>query len=311
MTGIHNVQQGVQSFVDWANDPQPRIGLGLPFFDDNTRGGLAKAECMMVMAVSSVGKTWVALNAIANNPTVPTMFFSLEMSWRQVVGRLTAITTGVPTWELESELANGRKPGQFFETITKFPLLLCNDSSELTIKDMSADIKKGSDMLGQPIRLVVIDYLELIGGSGLMGKSEQVDRASQKIRSIAKDNDCSVIVLHQVGKSDGSSGSEPLNLDSGRYGGHAPMDAVLGAYVPRLDRKLTKQERDEVRTDFYTQLLKNRNGQSAPEGVRHTLNPHTGKITPYGVHTPSVSFGFQAALDYEREERDIVSEFWN
>lgn len=283
MTGIATVHQGIDSFVSWASDRRPRIGLGLPFFDEATKGGLAKAECLMVMATSSGGKTWVALNAIANNPDIATLFCSLEMSWRQVVARLTAITTGVPTWELESELKHGRKPGQFFETISKFPLLLGNDSSEQSIKDINATVKHGTEMLGTPIRLVVIDYLELIGGSGMLGKSEQVDRAAQKIRTVAKDNDCSVIVLHQVGKSDGGGGFEPLSLESGRYGGHAPMDSVLAAYSPRLNRDLSRDERARIDSDLYLQLLKNRNGMASPEGVRHRLDKFTGKISPYGA----------------------------
>lgn len=299
MTGIHTVSDGVNSFVQWATDPRPRIGTGIPFLDDHTRGGLAKAECMMGMAVSSVGKTWLGLNTIINNPSVPTLMVSLEMSWRQVVGRLTAIDTGIPTWELEVELAQQRRPPQFYDTISRYPLLLGVDSSELTIKDISAAVRTGSDMLGQSVRLVIVDYLELIGGSGLMGKSEQVDRAAQKIRSIAKDNDCSVIVLHQVGKTDGSSGSEPLSLDSGRYGGHAPMDMVVGMYSPRLKRDSSKDERDRVRSDLYIQLLKNRNGQSHPEGVRHTLNPNTGKITPFGQTPMLPGLGWQAGLKFD------------
>lgn len=294
MTGIANVQQGVESFTAWASDRRPRVGLGIPFFDDATRGGLAKAECLMVQATSAGGKTWVGLNAIANNPDVPTLFCSLEMSWRQVVARLTAITTGVPTWELETELKHGRRPGQFFETITKFPLLLANDSSEQTVKDISATVRQSSDMLGQPIRLVVIDYLELIGGSGLLGKSEQVDRASQKVRTIAKDNDCSVIILHQVGKGDGGGGHEPLSLESGRYGGYAPMDAVLAAYSPRLNKDLSKDERARIDSDLYLQLLKNRNGMAHPDGVRHRLDPHTGLISPYGAQLPT--YAVQADL---------------
>ena len=136
------------------------------------------------------------------------------------------------------------------------------------------------------------------------------------MRVIAKDNDCSVIVLHQVGKSDGSGGYEPLSLDSGKYGGFAPMDAVVGAYVPRLDPKLSKEARDRCKDDFMVQLLKNRNGQSHPEGVRHTLNPTTGKITPFGVAAPLVaSDGFQPSMlgagdnpyrDYELDLRELA-----
>lgn len=301
---LHNIQQGVDSFCRWAADDRPRIGLGIPFIDDNMRGGLAKSECMMVMAVSSVGKTWVALNAIANNPDVPTLFCSLEMSWRQVAARLTAIRTGVPTWDLETEIKAGRKPGAFYDIIREYPLLLCDDRSDQSVKDISAAVRQGSDMLGQQIRLVIIDYLELVSGPGLIGKSEQVDRASQKMRTIAKDNDCSVVVLHQVGKTDGASGAEPLSLESGRYGGHAPMDAVAAAYCPRLKRDLSKQERDEVRSDIYLQLLKNRNGQAHPEGVRHTLSPYTGKISPYGVQLPG------NAWQPELDQPSIIEELW-
>lgn len=286
MTGLRNVHEGLVDFKTWATDPHPRVGFGLPFFDANTRGGLALAEVAMVMAVSSVGKTWLALQAIVHNTSVPTLMVSLEMSWRQVVSRLAAITTGVPTWDLEDALKQGQTPGQFYDTMTRFPLLLGTDHSALSIKEISEAIKEAGDRLNQPIRLVVIDYLELIGGSGLLTKTEQVDRASQKVKALAKDHDCSIVILHQVGKTDGSGGYEPLDLESGRYGGHQPCDQVVGAYVPRLNKNLTAAERQAVQGDIYFQLLKNRNGMAHPDGVRHTLSPHTGRITPYGVQVP-------------------------
>jgi len=303
---VQSVSDGIESFRAWATDPTPRIGFGLPFFDDATRGGLAKAECCMVMAYSSVGKTWIALNVIANNPHMPTLFLSLEMSWRQVVSRLTAITTGLPTWELENELKHGRSPGQLFDTISKFPLLLGNDRSELSIKEISAAIDDGGRKLQTPIRLVVIDFLELIGGAGMLGKSEQVDKAAQKVRALAKDHDCSVIVLHQVKMSDGSGGSEPLGLDSGKYGGFQPMDAVIGAYAPRLDRKLAQIERGRVQGDLYLQLIKSRNGKAHPEGVRHTLDPNTGRITPWGITAPLMPApGFQPQFGIPSWDREL------
>jgi replicative DNA helicase len=294
MSGIRNVQEGLDGFVQWATDPQPRIGLGLPFFDDYTGGGLAKAECAMVMAYSSVGKTWMALNAIVNNPDVPTYFASIEMSWRQVCSRLAAISTGVPTWDLEKMLRNGTVPGQLMDTMRTFPNLIGNDGSDQSIKSISQSITDASKRLGQAIRLVVIDYLELIAGNGLMGKGEQVDRAAQKVRSLCKDHDCSVIVLHQVGKGSNTGGYEPLNLDDGKYGGHHPMDAVIGMYAPRLDKRMDNMERRAIRDVVYCQLLKNRNGMAEPEGVKHRLAPETGKLSPWGMQLPSI--GWQSTL---------------
>ncbi len=283
MTGIRNVHDGLSDFVTWASDIRPRIGLGLPFFDNFTGGGLAKAECAMILAYSSVGKTWMALNAIVNNPETPTLFCSIEMSWRQVASRLVAIGTGVPTWTLESTIKAGGAPGQLGDTMQRFPLLLGNDASDQSVKAIGQSIEAASKRLNTDIRLVVIDYLELISGSGLLGKSEQIDRAAQKVRALAKDYDCSVIVLHQVGKGSNTGGFEPLNLDDGKYGGHHPMDAVVGMYAPRLQKGLDSTERRAIRDVVYCQLLKNRNGMAEPEGVKHRLSPETGKITPYGV----------------------------
>lgn len=279
---LRSVQNGLQDFATWAADPRPRVGLGLPFFDGPTNGGLAKAECAMVLAYSSVGKTTIALNAIARNPKVPCVFFSLEMSWRQVVARLTAICSGIPTWELEKLLKSGDPVQQVTETGIQFPYLLGDDRSELDLKTMKNSVQEAQQKLGLEVGLVVIDYLELIGGAGMLGKSEQVDRAAQKIRALAKDCDTRVLVLHQVAKTDGSGGHEPLSLDSGKFGGHHPMDYVIGAYAPRLDRKLTEMQRDGIQTELYLQLLKNRNGKANPQGVRHFQDPLTGVVRTWG-----------------------------
>lgn len=283
---LRSVLHGVEDYRTWATDPTPRIGFGLPFLDSATNGGLAKAECGMVLAYSSVGKTAIALNAIANNPKTPTVFFSLEMSWRQVVARLTAILSGIPTWVLEQQFKSGTMPQQLLEVAAAYPVLLGDDRSELSMKDMKAGILDASSKLGAQVRLVVIDYLELIGGAGMLGKSEQVDRAAQKIRALAKDCDCSVLILHQVAKTDGSGGHEPLSLDSGKFGGHHPMDYVVGAYAPRLDRKLTEQQQQAVQGELYLQLLKNRSGKARPAGVRCTLDPETGRLTQFGQIMP-------------------------
>lgn len=279
---LRDVRSGLADYQAWATDPTPRIPLGLDFFDKRTNGGLAKAECAMVLAYSSVGKTSLALNMIARNPRTPTVFFSLEMSWRMVVARLAAITSGIPTWELEQLLKQGTLPQPIVDVGIQYPFLLGNDQSEMAIKDMKANVIEASQKLGTPIRLVVIDYLELIGGAGMLGKAEQVDKAAQKIRSLAKDCDTSVVVLHQVAKTDGSGGHEPLSLDSGKFGGHHPMDYVVGAYAPRLKRDLSEQQQRDIEAELMLQLLKNRSGKAHPSGVRHHLDPVTGALNEWG-----------------------------
>ena len=174
------------------------------------------------------------------------------------------------------------QPPQAVQAGIEFPVLLGDDSSEMSLKDMKAKVMEAGDKFGTPVRLVVIDYLELIGGNGMLGKSEAVDRVSQKIRALAKDCDCSVVVLHQVSMGDKSDGHKPLDLGSGKFGGHQPMDYVIGAYAPRLDRDLTKEGRKAVEAELWLQLLKNRSGSARQTGVRHHLDPISGRLSEWG-----------------------------
>lgn len=282
MTGLRSVSYGFKDFVDVATDPTPRVGFGLPFLDNRMNGGMGKSEIAMIMAGSSVGKTTIALNAIANNPTVPVLFFSLEMSWRQVCARIAAITTPTSTKSLERETrARGGPPDALTKTTNAFPLLLGDDTPGITFKQMTESMKKAEDMNGgHKVRYVIVDYLELMGGSGLLTKSEAVDKASQKIRDWTREHDVSTIVLHQVGKSDPDAGSGPLALTSGKFGGYAPMDVVIGAYAPRLQRGLDRSVSEELREDLYLQLLKNRTtGEEHHNGVRHRLDRESMRIT--------------------------------
>lgn len=277
MTGVRGVRTGADEFRVWATDKRPRIPFGIPFVDAATNGGMARSEIAMLMAFSSVGKTNIALNIIRNNPDVPTLMMSVEMSWRMVVVKLAAMQYGVTTWYIENLLKTGVIPKELVDIADRLPLLLCDDTPAVTLKDAKLSFHTATEQLGTPPRLVVWDYMELIGGSGLMSKSEQVDKVSQKLRDWTREFDCSSIVVHQVGKGD-SGGDEPLDLSSGRYGGYAPMDMVLGAYAPRLRRGITVSELDACKDDIFIQLLKNRAGQAKPVGVKHRLDHQTLRL---------------------------------
>lgn len=306
---LQRVRDGLQEYEKDTLDPQARVSLGLPKVDQMLRGGLRKRQVAMVMAVSSVGKTTIGLQAVAANPTVPTVVFSIEMTWPQVTSRLTSMETGIPDWELEASIRNGQYPQAMVDTASRFPVLVGDDASEMSVKDMKAQVDRASQMVG-PIRLILIDYLELIGGAGMLGKSEQVDRTAVKVLSLAKDSGASIILLHQVGKSDGGGGFKQLSLESGRYGGHQPMHVVLGAFAPRLNPDLKPAERDAVKHDLYIQVLKNRlTGQTNFDGIKCHLDPNTGKITEPG-QVQFAPVGYQTELSvppagydpYEYEE---------
>lgn len=281
---VQTLAQGFQSYREWATDPIPRIGFGMDWFDGPTGGGIARSEIAMFMAFSSVGKTTVALNVIRNNPHIPTLFFSLEMNWRMVAARLAAMELPTTTRNLEDRMKGGDVVPELIKVQDKYRGFVCDDQPAISLKQASESFHDATRELGTAPRLVIFDYLELISGGGLMGKSEQVDKASQKARDWAREHDCSVLILHQVGKGDG--GHEPLDLASGRYGGFAPMDYVLGAYAPRLEKGITQQRWEQVREEIWFQLLKSRSGQSDPTGKKYRLDASTMRISKWDSITP-------------------------
>jgi KaiC/GvpD/RAD55 family RecA-like ATPase len=293
---VSKVRTLAEAFTDyelWATDPTPRIGFGMPWFDQPTNGGIGRSEIAMFMAFSSVGKTTVALNIIRNNPGIPVLFFSLEMNWRMVAARLAAIDRGITTRDIEASYRKGEPPDYIDKIVDRFRNFVCDDTPAITLKEASESFHRAADRLGTAPRLVVWDYLELIGGGGLLGKSEQVDKASQKLRDWTREHDCTTLVLHQVGKGDG--GSDPLDLSSGRYGGYAPMDYVCGAYAPRLRNGISSIELAGCREEIWFQLLKNRSGQANPVGDRYRLDPATMRIQQWNL--PVYKTGVQTSWE--------------
>lgn len=280
MTGVRDITAGLTELRDWATDPRPRVGWGLPFFDARTNGGIARSEICMVQAFSYVGKTALLNNIIHNNAGVATLFFSLEMSWRNIVLRQAAIELGTTTVELEHRIREAAAlPPEMQRVADKHRQLVCDDTPSISLKDALVSFERAADLLGEPPRLVAFDYLELIGGGGLMEAAQAVDKLSRKVRDFARTTDSSVIVLHQVGKGEG--GDQPGGLDSGRYGGFAPMDYVVHAYAPKLERGIDQRRYDQVKEEVYLQLLKNRTGPAHPVGVRHRLDSRTLRLTPW------------------------------
>jgi replicative DNA helicase len=277
---IQTVADGFKSYREWATDTRPRIGTGHSWFDLPTGGGIARSELGMFIAFSGVGKTTWALSVIKANPDVPILFFSMEMSWRMVVARLAAMELGVSTKQLEADMAAGNEPAGFQAITDKYRGLVCDDTSDISLKEATTSFEAATDILGTKPRLVIWDYLELISGGGLMSKSEQVDKAAVKLRSWTRNHDTSSLVLHQISQESG--GYKPLTLSSGRYGGYQPCDFVLGAYREELNPDLTVEEFQRCRNSIHFQLLKNRNGQTEPRGVKYRLDPVTMTFTPWG-----------------------------
>lgn len=284
-----------KDYAAWATSEHNRIPLGYKIIDDRTQGGVALGEVCLFQCRSQVGKTTFGLNVLNNNSDIPSMMFSLEMSGRYLVPRLAAMHTDTPTDQIYTEIKEQGGSPAVEKTVQDFKLLYVADTPSMKFTDMTAALNEAEAELKAKVRLVVIDFMELIGGIASLSDVSKVDGLARKAKDWARANDVVLLLLHQVSRGAGGSGAEALDITSGRYGGEVSADYVLGAYRPCLRSGISQEEYLSCVSDLRVQFLKTRGGHEIhPEGVQHYLNPRTMKITEH-IPMPSLFPGYRPA----------------
>lgn len=311
---LKTLAEAASEYRTWATDPRPRMGIGYPIFDARTNGGAARGEVILFQARSQVGKTTFGLNVVNNlGAEHAAVIFSLEMNARYLVPRLAAMHTGTPTSEIEMSFRNQGDHQAIIETLQAFPMLAVPDKPAMSLKEMQTTLLEAQDRFGQRIDFVMIDFLELIGGTNALSTVDKIDGLTRKVKDFARLNDLVVMLLHQVGRDSGGAGAEPLDITSSRYGGEVSADYVLGAYRPALRKGITQQEYMAERWWYYLQFLKTRGGSELhPEGMLHQFDPETMKISEWSqaaATDPALFYTqgqYAAAGEPEHQEQQLA-----
>ena len=247
------LEESAAELSEWASGDSPRIRLGFPVIDEKTQGGPAPGELVMVLARSGVGKTSIGCNIARNVQGTPTVFFSLEMASRMLLLRMASIHTNTPTYVVEQQLRYQGRSRPVEGTVQSFPLLSICDTPAMSIKGMGSYLDEAEEAWGQPTKLVIIDYLELVKAPlGTEGGVATVDSVSRKLKDFARERNCVVVVLHQL-----SMGASKSKKKSGAKGA---ADYTLGVYRPSLDPALEHTERQALADVIKVQFLKSRGG---------------------------------------------------
>ena len=273
----------------WTSSGIVRVPTGYKLVDRPTLGGPAPGELMLFIARTGVGKTWWALNVLANNPDTPAVFFELEMHARYVLKRLAAVYTGTPTKSIEMSLRNEGYSPAVDKTVETFSKLEIVDQPGLGIPDMVQACKDYAEKHGEAPRLVIVDYVELVRSFGTT-ETESVKRLMAGLKDMAREVDAVVLALHQAGRGAAikrrgeeqaytDEGHRPLSKGSAMHGGEASADYMVGAFRPGLDPSLPHFRRQELANDIRLQFLKTRGDEEIdPRPVQHFWDQPTGRI---------------------------------
>ena len=262
----------------------PGLPTEFPDLDRLIGGGLKPGEMFVLAARPSIGKTALALNIIRNiiNREVDgqrkaVLFFSLEMTDKQIVQRLLCTEARVPlssfydgsfqgadTTKLTAAVANLRQANLFIDS-----------TSAISVFELRAKARKLREL--NKIDLIVVDYLQLMRAGDRAAESRQVEVAaiSGGLKAIAKELGVPVLVLAQLSreseKSNGPKNENPLpKLSHLRESGAIEQDADVVVFLHR-NRDDSKEDNAEAQKDGIKSMLiveKNRNGRTGIVNLR-------------------------------------------
>ncbi len=217
-------------------------GVETGFSDlDYKTSGFHKSDLIIIAARPAMGKSAFAINIAthaAANKNVPVVIFNLEMSKEQVANRILcseAMVDGnkIRTGKIDDnewiKLANAS--GRLAEA----PIYI-DDTPGISVTEIRAKCRKLK--LEKDIGMVIIDYLQLVQGSGkrLIGSREQeISEISRSLKILAKELDIPVIALSQLSRSAEKRDDKRPMLADLRESGAIEQDADIVMFLYRDD----------------------------------------------------------------------------
>ena len=220
--------------------PEKITGIKTGFIDfDAKTAGLHPSDLILIAARPSMGKTAFALNIAlhaAVEEKVPTAIFSLEMSKEQLANRLICSQAMVDDQKLCTGGLNTEdweKIAQATGEISEAPIYI-NDVPGISPMELRAMCRKLKLEAG--LGLIVIDYLQLMSGSGTTrneSRQNEISEISRSLKAIAREMNAPVIALSQLSRACESRSDHRPMLSDLRESGAIEQDADLVAFLYR------------------------------------------------------------------------------
>ena len=189
-----------------------------------------------------VHNTAFALNAIWHasvSQGMPVAIFSLEMSKEQLVQRLISQTTRIPSQDLRSgnvKAEDWPKLVRGVAEVSRAPIWI-DDTAGVTLMEIRAKTRRLSSRLlaqqGQPLSLVVIDYLQLMVGQSRENRQQEIAEISRGLKILARDLDVPVLAIAQLSRAVEQRHDKRPMLSDLRDSGAIEQDADMVMFLYR------------------------------------------------------------------------------
>lgn len=269
----------VQEIEEAKNKKDDLTGIPSGFTTlDKLTSGWQKTDLIILAARPAVGKTAFCLNlamnaAMHHSGPYPVAFFSLEMGAGQLVKRMLAAVTEVSM----DAITKGRMQEHEFIQMTQrmnklasAPIFL-DDQAALNIFELRAKARRLKQK--NDIRMIIIDYLQLMQGSvGNGGNREQeISKISRDLKALAKELEVPIIALSQLNRSvEARKESKVPQLSDLRESGAIEQDAdmVMFLYRPEYYGINNDAMGEPIEGETHVHVAKHRNGSTDTVKVR-------------------------------------------
>lgn len=174
---------------------------------------LGPGDLMGLIAGTGQCKTACIQNILACNAELPGILFELELSGPQMFERSAAVATGYDAWRISQYYDKGERIDWW--TSGKFNhLLTC--TATLSMLEIDERIGRASAKLGCIPRVFVIDYAQLVRGSG--SRYERMSATCEEAKRLAKKWNAVGIIVSQVARPDDDSNPEVSLYDAKESG---------------------------------------------------------------------------------------------
>jgi replicative DNA helicase len=287
-SGFHTFGQATLGAIDMASKAYERAG-GLSGLSSGLRdldrymGGLQNSDLLILAGRPSMGKTALATNIAFNVAKAykPEMqpngevtaadgavvgFFSLEMSSEQLATRIISEQAEIPSEKIRRGMISEEEFHRLVQTsqqLQNLPLYI-DHTGGLTIAQLTARARKLKRQKG--LGFLVIDYLQLLAGSGRRGSEgsrvQEVTEITTGLKALAKELNIPVLALSQLSRQVENREDKRPQLSDLRESGSIEQDADVVMfvyreeyYVQRREPSITKVEDHQKWQDEMNQVL--------------------------------------------------------
>jgi len=240
---LKELQERQEQFLQRGpNDPKT-TGISTHFLDlDKLINGFANSNLMILAARPAMGKTALALNIAENicyKNDLSVGIFSLEMTAEQLLHRIICSQSEVESEKIKTGSLDGNEYQKIVSCINAIQnkMMIIDDQPSLKITDLRARARRMKEAFD--IEFLIVDYLQLLSGSGtlrsLENRQNEISEISRMLKNLARELNIPILCLSQLSrKVEERQGHRPMMSDL-RESGSLEQDSDLVFFLLRRE----------------------------------------------------------------------------